>query len=484
MRNSANTSVPLSSAMRTISTSRPRTVALHEHNERATAAKLLRVMHAGKNVALISDAGTPALSDPAALLVEQAHRAGIRVIPIPGPSAAVAAFSASGFPAARFLFAGFLPAGRSARRKALEGLELPWPVILYEAPHRVLETLADLAERFGAAREVVIARELTKKFEDVARLALGEARDWLLANPKPPVRTTQQALEYRERILRALPPRTAFEPLMTLYLTDDTPPEEIALAKRSGQVFGVKLYPASATTHSDEGVTRLSRCFHALEKMTEIGMPLLIHGESTDPAIDVFDREKAFIEEVLGPLVERFPQLKVVLEHITTRDAVQYIEVTGPNIAATITAHHLLMNRNALFMGGIRPHHYCLPVLKREDHREALVEAAASGNPKFFLGTDSAPHGRHAKETACGCAGIYTAHAAIEFYAIAFEEAGALGKLEGFASVFGPQFYGLPLNRESITLVREEWKAPAHLEFGGEELVPLRAGETIPWKLL
>jgi dihydroorotase len=218
--------------------------------------------------------------------------------------------------------------------------------------------------------------------------------------------------------------------------------------------------------------------------MTEVGLPLLIHGESTDPAIDVFDRERAFIEEVLGPLVERFPQLKVVLEHITTRDAVQYIEVTGPNIAATITAHHLLMNRNALFIGGIRPHHYCLPVLKREEHREALVEAAASGSPKFFLGTDSAPHARHAKETACGCAGIYTAHAAIEFYAIAFEEAGALDKLEGFASVFGPQFYGLPVNRDSITLVREEWKAPALLEFGGEELVPLRAGETIPWKLL
>src|SRR5437899_2699407 len=434
-----------------------RTVALHEHNERATAAKLLEAIHAGKNVALISDAGTPALSDPGALLVEQAHRAGIRVIPIPGPSAAVAAFSASGFPAARFLFAGFLPAGRSARRKALEGLELPCPAILRDGP-AMASVLADSARRF--------------------------ARAIVMPNLKPPVRTTQQALEYRERILRALPPRTAFEPLMTLYLTDDTPPEEIALAKRSGQVFGVKLYPAGATTHSDEGVTRLSRCFHAFEKMTEVGMPLLVHGESTDPAIDVFDREKAFIEEVLGPLVERFPQLKVVLEHITTRDAVQYIEVTGPNIAATITAHHLLMNRNALFMGGIRPHHYCLPVLKREDHREALVEAAASGNPKFFLGTDSAPHARHAKETACGCAGIYTAHAAIEFYAIAFEAAGALGKLEGFASVFGPQFYGLPLNRESITLVREEWKAPAHLEFGGEELVPLRAGETIPWKLL
>jgi len=310
------------------------------------------------------------------------------------------------------------------------------------------------------------------------------ARAIVMPNLKPPVRTTQQALAYRKRILRALPPRAAFEPLMTLYLTDDTPPEEIALAKLSGHVFGVKLYPAGATTHSNEGVTRLSRCFHALEKMAEVGMPLLIHGESTDPAIDIFDREKAFIEEVLGPTVDRFPQLKVVLEHITTRDAVQYIEVTGPNIAATITAHHLLMNRNALFMGGIRPHHYCLPVLKREEHRDALVEAAASGSPKFFLGTDSAPHARRAKETACGCAGIYTAHAAIEFYAIAFEEAGALDKLEGFASVFGPQFYGLPLNRDSITLVREAWKAPARLKFGRDEVVPLRAGETIPWKLL
>ena len=310
------------------------------------------------------------------------------------------------------------------------------------------------------------------------------ARAIVMPNLKPPVRTTQQALEYRSRILRALPPRMAFEPLMTLDLTDDTPPEEIARAKLSGQVFGVKLYPAGATTHSDEGVTRLSRCFHAIEKMQEVGLPLLIHGESTDPAIDVFDREKAFIEETLGALLERFPQLKVVLEHITTRDAVQFVEVTGANVAATITAHHLLMNRNALFMGGIRPHHYCLPVLKREDHREALVEAAASGSPKFFLGTDSAPHARHTKETSCGCAGIYTAHAAIELYAIAFEEAGALDKLEGFASVFGAQFYGLPLNRDTITLVREEWKAPERLAFGGEELVPLRAGETIAWKLV
>jgi len=309
------------------------------------------------------------------------------------------------------------------------------------------------------------------------------ARAIVMPNLKPAVRTTVQALDYRERILAALPDDSAFEPLMTLYLTDDTPPEEIARAKLSGRVFGVKLYPAGATTHSDEGVTRLSRCFHALEKMEEVGVPLLVHGESTDPAIDVFDREQVFIEEVLGPTLERFSRLKVVLEHITTREAAQYVEVTGPNVAATITAHHLLMNRNALFLGGIRPHHYCLPVLKRESHREALVEAATSGNPKFFLGTDSAPHPRGAKEAACGCAGIYTAHAAIELYAAAFEEAGALDRLEGFASVFGAQFYGLPLNRDSITLERAEWRVPERLAFGGEELVPLRAGETVPWKL-
>jgi dihydroorotase len=314
------------------------------------------------------------------------------------------------------------------------------------------------------------------------------ARAIVMPNLKPAVRTTAQALDYRERILAALPADAAgaatFEPLMTLYLTDDTPPEEISRARLSGRVFGVKLYPAGATTHSDEGVTRLSRCFHALERMEEVGLPLLVHGESTDPAIDVFDREQAFIEEVLGPMLERFSRLKVVLEHITTREAAQYVEVTGPNVAATITAHHLLMNRNALFLGGIRPHHYCLPVLKRETHREALVEAATSGNPKFFLGTDSAPHPRGAKEAACGCAGIYTAHAAIELYAAAFEEAGALDKLEGFASAFGAQFYGLPLNRETITLARQEWRVAEHLDFGGEKLVPLRAGETIPWKLV
>src|SRR5437879_686158 len=379
-----------------------RTVALHEHNERAAAAKLLQAMHAGKNVALISDAGTPALSDPGALapMASKASSCWCSRRASPGrhrlwrPNACSKrcwrlwrrARRRGSLRASPGFQGALCTAGRSSapsRIRSMDRLTLrrpdDWHLHLRDGP-AMASVLADSARRF--------------------------ARAIVMPNLKPPVRTTQQALEYRERILRALPPRTAFEPLMTLYLTDDTPPEEIALAKRSGRVFGVKLYPAGATTHSDEGVTRLSRCFHALEKMTEVGMPLLVHGESTDPAIDVFDREKAFIEEVLGPLVERFPRLKVVLEHITTRDAVQYIEVTGPNIAATITAHHLLMNRNALFMGGIRPHHYCLPVLKREDHREALVEAAASGNPKFFLGTDSAPHARHAKETACGCAGI------------------------------------------------------------------------------
>ena len=314
------------------------------------------------------------------------------------------------------------------------------------------------------------------------------ARAIVMPNLKPPVTTTALALHYRDRILGELQhiggnAEANFEPLMTLYLTDDTPPEEIARAKLSGQIHGVKLYPAGATTHSDAGVTRISRCFHTLEKMEEVGLPLLVHGESTDPAIDVFDREKAFLEETLGPLVERFSQLKVVLEHITTRDAVQYVEVTGANVAATITAHHLLMNRNALFQGGIRPHHYCLPVLKREEHRDALVEAATSGNPKFFLGTDSAPHARGAKETACGCAGIYTAHAALELYATVFEEAGGLDKLEAFASEHGANFYGLPYNRGKVTLVREEWRVPETLDFGGEPLVPLRAGDTVPWKL-
>jgi dihydroorotase len=327
--------------------------------------------------------------------------------------------------------------------------------------------------RDGAALASVV-RDSARRF----------GRAIIMPNLTPAIRTTQQALHYRDRILGVLPEDTGFEPLMTLYLTDDTPPEEIARAKLSGRICGVKLYPAGATTHSDEGVTRLSRCFHTLEKMAELGLPLLVHGESTNPATDVFDREKAFLEEVLGPTIDRFPELRIVLEHITTRDAVQFVEVTGANVAATVTAHHLLMNRNALFLGGIRPHHYCLPVLKREEHREALVEAVVSGNPKFFLGTDSAPHSRKAKEAPCGCAGIYTAHAAIELYATAFEEAGALEKLEDFASVFGARFYGLPVNTDRITLVREEWTVPGRLSFGGDELIPLRAGETIPWKLL
>ena len=305
----------------------------------------------------------------------------------------------------------------------------------------------------------------------------------VMPNLKSPITTTKRALDYRELILAALPENSRFEPLMTLYLTDDTPPEEIARAKLSGRIHGVKLYPAGATTHSDAGVTRLSRCFHTLEKMQEVGIPLLIHGEVTAPEIDIFDREKAFLEMTLGPLVERFPDLKVVIEHITTRDAVQYVEVTGPNIGATITAHHLLMNRNALFLGGIRPHNYCLPVLKREEHREALVEAAISGNPKFFLGTDSAPHAKHTKEAACGCAGLYTAHAAIELYASAFEEAHALDKLEGFASFHGADFYGLPRNKDRITLVRKEWRVPDSYKFGEHEVVPMRAGESLAWQL-
>ncbi|MDA0276873.1 MAG: dihydroorotase [Proteobacteria bacterium] len=317
----------------------------------------------------------------------------------------------------------------------------------------------------------------------VADTARQFGRAIVMPNLNPPVTTVAQALRYRDRILAALPKGSAFEPLMTLYLTDDTPAEEIARAKLSGHVHGVKLYPAGATTHSDAGVTRISRCFRALERMEETGLPLLVHGEVTDPNVDVFDREQMFLEEVLGPLVARFQGLRVVLEHITTRDAVHYVEVTGPNVAATITAHHLLMNRNALFMGGVRPHHYCLPVLKREAHREALVAAATSGNPKFFLGTDSAPHERGTKENACGCAGIYTAHAALEFYAIAFEKVGALDRLEGFASRFGADFYGLPQNRGTVTLARKDWTVPESLPLGEGSLVPLRAGETLPWKL-
>ena len=306
----------------------------------------------------------------------------------------------------------------------------------------------------------------------------------IMPNLRPPVTTVAQAEAYGERIREAVPAGLAFEPLMTLYLTDNTRPEEIERAVASPRVHAVKYYPAGATTNSDAGVTDLARVFDTLAVMETHGLPLLIHGEVTEPAVDVFDREAVFIDTVLIPLLQRFPKLRVVLEHITTRQAVEFILATEDHIAATLTPHHLLMNRNALFQGGIRPHHYCLPVLKRETHREALLEAATSGNPKFFLGTDSAPHPRTAKESACGCAGIYSAHAAIELYAEAFDEAGALDRLEGFASRHGPAFYGLATNTDTITLRRESWAVPERLPFGDAELVPLRAGERVGWRLI
>ena len=310
------------------------------------------------------------------------------------------------------------------------------------------------------------------------------ARAIVMPNLNPPITTTAQALAYRERIVAAIPDGGRFTPLMTLYLTENTPADEIVRASESDHILGVKLYPAGATTHSDAGVRNLSRVLPVLEKMAELGMPLLVHGEVTDPGVDIFDREQRFIEQVLTPLLERLPELKVVLEHITTREAVEFVSTAGENLAATITAHHLLLNRNALFSGGIRPHHFCLPVLKREIHREALLAAAISGSPRFFLGTDSAPHPRHTKESSCGCAGIYTAHAAIELYAEAFEQAGALERLEGFACHFGADFYGLPRNEETITLVKESWTVPQHYPLGsGTTLVPLRAGGRIGWRI-
>ena len=310
------------------------------------------------------------------------------------------------------------------------------------------------------------------------------ARAIVMPNLRPPVTTVEQALAYRDRILGGVPRRLTFTPLMTLYLTDNTPPAEIERARASGFVHAVKLYPAGATTNSDAGVTDLARCRATLAKMEALGVPLLVHGEVTDSAVDVFDREAEFIARVLAPLLKDFPALKLVLEHVTTQDGVDFVLTGGANVAATITAHHLLLNRNAIFQGGIRPHHYCLPVLKRERHRQALVAAAISGNPKFFLGTDSAPHGKSTKEAACGCAGCYTAHAGIELYAEAFEAAGALDKLEGFASHFGADFYGLPRNEERIALVQESWTVPAVLSYlDGDVLVPLRAGENVTWSL-
>jgi dihydroorotase len=310
------------------------------------------------------------------------------------------------------------------------------------------------------------------------------ARAIVMPNLRPPVTTTVLALQYRQRILAALPAGATFEPLMTLYLTDNTSAEEIRKAKQSGAIHAVKLYPAGATTNSDAGVTDLRKTYAALEEMQRCGMPLLVHGEVTSSDIDIFDREAVFIERVLQPLLKDLPKLRVVFEHITTKEAAQFVASAADNIAATLTPQHLLYNRNAMLVGGIRPHFYCLPILKRETHREELIKAATSGSKKFFLGTDSAPHAQHTKENACGCAGCYTAHTAIELYAEAFEAAGALDKLEAFASFYGADYYGLPRNKVSITLRKEEWQVPASVGFGEHRLVPLRAGEKMKWKMV
>ncbi|HDZ09974.1 dihydroorotase [Pseudohongiella sp.] len=317
----------------------------------------------------------------------------------------------------------------------------------------------------------------------VAHSASTFRRAIVMPNLKPPVTTTQAALAYRQRIIDALPAGLDFEPLMTLYLTDTLSADEIHTAHQSGHVQAVKYYPAGATTNSDSGVTAIANAYPALETMAELGMPLLIHGEVTDVEVDIFDREKVFIEQTLLPLCARFPTLKIVLEHITTADAVAFVRQAGNNIAATITPQHLLYNRNHLLVGGVRPHLYCLPVLKRNTHQSALIDAATSGDKKFFLGTDSAPHARPDKETACGCAGCFSAHAALELYAEVFDQAGALDKLEAFASFHGPDFYGLPRNTDTITLHRESWNVPAYYPLADSTLVPLRAGEQIHWRI-
>ena len=309
------------------------------------------------------------------------------------------------------------------------------------------------------------------------------ARAIIMPNLANPIASVAQAKNYRDEILAALD-NSSFNPLMTLYLTDKTTAETIHEAKASGFIHALKLYPAGATTNSDKGVTDLKNIYPALEAMQETGIPLLVHGEVTNPEIDIFDRERVFIEIILEPLIKRFPTLKVVLEHITTSDAVEFVTNAPDNIAATITAHHLLMNRNTIFAGGIRPHHYCLPILKRETHRQALLKAATSGNPKFFLGTDSAPHAQGTKESACGCAGIYTAYHAMELYTEAFDNADALDKLEGFASFYGADFYGLTRNIETITLNRRNWEVPKQLPLGKEVIIPLRAGEMCQWEFV
>lgn len=317
----------------------------------------------------------------------------------------------------------------------------------------------------------------------VAHTAAVFGRALVMPNLKPPVTTVEAAAAYRDRILQALPPGSAFQPWMTLYLTDDTSPDDVRRAKASGIVLAYKLYPAGATTHSDAGVQHLEGLAATLTAMEDVGLPLCVHGEVTDADVDIFDREGVFLERVATPLLARHPRLKLVVEHMTTADAVRFVREAGPNVAGTITPQHLLLNRNDLFVGGLRPHHYCLPVLKRETHRQALVQAATSGSPKFFLGTDSAPHAQGAKESACGCAGCYTAPHALGLYAEVFEAAGALDRLEGFASFFGPDYYGLPRSKDTVRLVKQDEAIPEAFAFGGDQVVPLRAGGRVAWRV-
>lgn len=324
-------------------------------------------------------------------------------------------------------------------------------------------------------------KALKQTVKDAARTF---GRAIVMPNLIPPIKNAQQATCYQQRILNACPNNSQFQPLMTLYLTDNTSSNDIKIAKESGNIYAAKLYPAGATTNSDSGVTSLTAIYPTLATMADYGLPLLVHGEVTRPDIDIYDREKYFIDEQLNQLVKEFPNLKIVLEHITTKEAIDFVLEAPVNIAATITAHHLLYNRNDMLVGGIRPHYYCLPIMKRNSHQQALIKAAISGNPKFFLGTDSAPHPQFKKEASCGCAGCYTAYAAIELYTEAFDRANALDKLENFASYFGPNFYGLPANQDTITLVRRNWQAPYTIPFGDEQLIPLRAGEIIQWQCL
>ncbi len=325
--------------------------------------------------------------------------------------------------------------------------------------------------------------EVMKSVVGMSAAQMGRAI--IMPNLSPPVKSVRQAQAYRKEIMKALPTNSGFNPLMVLYLTDGTDPKEIAAAGAAPEIYAAKLYPAGATTNSGNGVTNITNIYPALEAMQKEEMPLLVHGEVTDPEVDVFDRESVFIEKILDRVVKDFPSLKIVLEHITTKDAVDYVLECKNNIAATITPHHLLANRNHMLVGGIKPHYYCLPVLKRQNpDQKALLKAATSGNPKFFLGTDSAPHGREKKESACGCAGIFSAHAAIELYAEAFDGEGAIERLEGFASIFGPDFYGLPHNQEKITLERSPWRVPDYYEFAGSKLTPFFAGAELSWRVL